>query len=141
MILTYFKLSVKLRSHSLTALLQCNHHLVILLYLKFPFELCSYYYARTENHSPTRHYPPGTMKCCTKLLLSRFTCELAVLPWSCRTSHCGLKQKPSASVCLNRRVFGVYMTSKKLWLNYSKYVDQLLVVKTLIIIRSFGWKY
>ena len=36
---------------------------------------------RTDNHSPTRHYPPGTTGCCTNLLLSRFPWELTVLPW------------------------------------------------------------
>ena len=54
---------------------------MVLPYLKLSFELCSYFCARTDNHSPTRHYPPGTTGCCTNLLLSRFPRELTVLPW------------------------------------------------------------
>ena len=54
---------------------------MVLPYLKLLFELSSYFCARTDNHSPTRHYPPGTMGCCTNMLLSRFPWELTVLPW------------------------------------------------------------
>ena len=68
-------------SHSLTALLQCNHYLVVLPYLNLPFERRSYYFVCTDNHSPTRPYPPGATGCCTNLLLSRFPWELAVLSW------------------------------------------------------------
>ena len=41
----------------------------------------SCFFARTDNHSPTRYYPPGTTGCCTNLLSSRFPWELTVLPW------------------------------------------------------------
>ena len=40
-----------------------------------------YFCARTDNHSPTRHYPPRKTGCCTNLLFSRFCWELTVLPW------------------------------------------------------------
>ena len=49
--------------------------------LKLLFEQRSYYCAPTDNYSPTRHYLPGTMGCCTSLLLPRFLWELAVLLW------------------------------------------------------------
>ena len=50
----------------------------------------------------------------------------------CRASHWGLKHRPSPSVCLNNTVFCNYMISMELYLNLPKYVDKLLVVKSLI---------
>lgn len=50
---------------------QCNHYLVVLLSFKLPFELNSYYCARTDNHSPTRHQPPSTTGFCINLFLSK----------------------------------------------------------------------
>ena len=126
-------------SHSLTALIQCNHHLVVLQYLKLPSELCRYYCAQTDNRSPSRHYPRGTTECCINLLLSMFPRELAVLPW--RLQDFPLKQRPTPFLCLNHTVFDISTISKKLYLNLSKYVDKLLVVKTLININHFGWTY
>ena len=93
-------------SHSLTTLAQWNHHLVVLAYLKLPFELLSYYCTRTENHSPACHHPPGTMECCTNLLLSRIPWELAVLPWRLQDFPLQFKYRPSPSVCLNHTAFG-----------------------------------
>ena len=111
--------------HSLTALVQRNHQLVVLPYLKLPFELHSYYCAHIDKHSPL------TTGCCTNLLLSRFSCELAVLFLEdFRASHCGSKHRSSPSVFFNQTVFSIYMISKKLYLNLSKYVETLLVVKT-----------
>ena len=46
-------------SHPLTALVQCNHYLVVLLYMKLSFEPRSYHYAHTDNHYLTRYYPSG----------------------------------------------------------------------------------
>ena len=46
-------------SHPLIALVQCNHYLVVLLYMKLSFELRSYHNAHTDNHYPTRYYPSG----------------------------------------------------------------------------------
>ena len=46
-------------SHRLIALVQCNHYLVVLLYMKLSFELRSYHNAHTDNHYPTRYYPSG----------------------------------------------------------------------------------
>ena len=64
------------------------------------------------------------------LLLSR-------LPWGrqynlegCRAYHWGSKLRPHPSVCLNYTVFSSYMISVELYLNLSKYVDKLLVVKS-----------
>ena len=59
--------------HLLSALIQCNHHQVIILYLKLPFELRNFtsnYSARTHNHLPTRH----------NLLSSRFPWGPVVFP-------------------------------------------------------------
>ena len=70
------------------------------------------------------------------LLLSR-------LPWGRQfclegwmVSHWGLKHRPSPSVCLNHTVFGNYMISREL--NIWKYVDKLLVVKSLINLKHFS---
>ena len=46
-------------SHPLTALVQYNHYLVVLLYMKLSFEPRSYHYAHTDNHYLTRYYPSG----------------------------------------------------------------------------------
>ena len=59
----------------------------------------------------------------------------------CRVSYCGSKHRLRPSVCLNHAVFSIYMISKKPYVKLSKYVDKLLVVKTLINIRHFSWKY
>ena len=52
--------SHSLTSHLLTVLVQCNHHLVVLSYLKLPLELRSYFCVCTGNHSPIRHQPAFT---------------------------------------------------------------------------------
>ena len=127
-------------SYSLTALVQCSHHSVVLPYLKLPFELCSYYCVYTDNHPLTRHYPPGPTKCCTKLPLSRFPWELAVLLWRLQGFPLWFETQIQ-HLCLNQTVFGLYMVSKKLYLNLSKYVDKWLVVKISINIKHFSWKY
>ena len=57
-------------SHSLTALVQCNYHLVVLLYLKLPFEIPNYYCTRTDNHSPARHYRLKQLSTSTKNIKS-----------------------------------------------------------------------
>ena len=124
-------------NHSLTAFVHYNHHLEILPYLNLPFELHSYCCPRTDNHSHTRHngmlHQPDFIKVSPA--------ELAVLPWRLQAFHCGLKHRPSPSVCLNYTVFGMHMISNKIYLNLSKYVDKLLMVKTLINIKHIGWKY
>ena len=55
-------------SHSLAVLVQYNHYLVVLLFLKLSFELRLYYCARTGKHSPTRNCRSDTTKCFTNLL-------------------------------------------------------------------------
>ena len=66
------------------------------------------------------------------LLLSR-------LPWGrqffledCRAFYSGSKHRLGPFVGLNQEIFGNYMISMELYLNFSKYVDKLLVVKSLI---------
>ena len=55
-----------------------------------------------------------------------------------RASHWGLKHRPSPSVCLNHTVFASYMISMELYLNLSKFVDKLLVGKSLIHFKHFS---
>ena len=65
------------------------------------------------------------------LLLSSFPSGL----WRFQTSK-DSKHRPicklDPSVCLNHTIFGNYIISRKLCLNLSKYVDKLLVAKSLI---------
>ena len=117
-------------NHSLTALVQCNNHLVVLPYIKLPFELRSYYYACTYNYSPTRHHPPNTTGCCTNLLSAGVPWELAFLSWKLQGLLPWFETQPS--VRLNYTLFSIYMISRKPYLKLSKYVDKLLVVKTMI---------
>ena len=49
--------------------------------------------------SPTRHYPLRTMRCCANLLLSRFPWELTVLPWRLQTFSLWFKTQPQPN-CL-----------------------------------------
>ena len=58
----------------------------------------------------------------------------------CRVSYCGSKHRLRPSVCLNHTLFSMYI-SKKPYVKLSKHVDKLLVVKTLMNIRHFSWKY
>ena len=89
-------------SYSLTALVQCSHHSVVLPYLKLPFELCSYYCVYTDNHPLTRHYPPGPTKCCTKLLYQDFPGSWQFFFEDCRAFHCGSKHRSSTSVWIRQ---------------------------------------
>ena len=64
------------------------------------------------------------------------------LPWvwqfsveGCKAFYWSLKHRPNPSICLNHAVFGNYMISRKLYLNLSKYVDKLLMVKSLINVK------
>ena len=77
-------------------------------------------------------------KCNGFVLYSPFLL-LARLPWSqqfklesCRTSHWVSKHRPCSSVGLNHTVLRNYMISMELYLNLSKYVHKLLVVKSFI---------
>ena len=77
-------------------------------------------------------------KCYGFVLYSPFLL-LARLPWSqqfnlesCSTSHWVSKHRPCSSVCLNHTVLRNYMISMELYLNLSKYVHKLLVVKSFI---------
>ena len=66
------------------------------------------------------------------LLLSRHSWGQQSYLKGDRTSYWGLKHRPNSSVCLNPTVFSNYMISSKLYLNFSKYGDKLLVGKSLI---------
>ena len=126
-------------SHSLTALAQCNHHLVVLLYFKLQSELRNHCYTRTDNDYSTRQYPSSTSGFCISLLLSRFFWELTAFLKDCRISHCGSNTDPvSLFVWITQCLAN--MISKEIYLNLSKFVDNLLVVKNLLSIRHFIWK-
>ena len=55
----------------------------------------------------------------------------------CRSFHWG-SHWPGPSVCLNNTVFGNYMRSSELFLNFSKYFEKLLVGKSLINFKHFS---
>ena len=48
-----------------------------------------------------------------------------------RASHCGSKHRPGPSICLNQEMFHNQNNKKKFYLNISKYVDKLLIVKSV----------
>ena len=48
-----------------------------------------------------------------------------------RASHCGSKHRPGPSICLNHKMFHNQNNKKKFYLNMSKYVDKLLIVKSI----------
>ena len=91
-----------------------------------------YFCPRTDNHSPTRHYPSGTTGCYTNLPLSRLPWELIqFFLEGCRASHHGSKHSLSPTVCLNHTVIHKYLINAEHYLTFSKYFDQLLGVKSL----------
>ena len=64
---------------------------------------------------------------------------LSRLPWSrsyslegCRASHWDSKHRPRPYFCLNNTRFSNYMINREFYLNLSKYVDKLLLVKSFI---------
>ena len=86
----------------------------------------------------TTTYQRGTTRLCT-------TCFCKVFPGSwqfflkgCRASHHGSKHSISPAVCLNHKVIHSYLINTKLYLNFSKYGDKLLVVKSLTNILEYA---
>ena len=85
--------------------------------MKLPSELGSYYCSHTYNHQPTchyttSHYPSGTMEYCNNLLSSvSSSLKVSGLP--------------------RNTVFQNYMINTELYLTFSKYVDKLLLEKSL----------
>ena len=65
------------------------------------------------------------------LLLSRLHLGRRFCLEGCRASHWGWKHRLSPPVYLNHTVFSNYMISREFFLNLSKHVDKLLVVKNL----------
>ena len=127
--------------------------------------------ARTENHSPTRHYSgsavfkapiwatqfevasalvqttthqPGTTNQTQRDVTP--TCCYQGFPGSwqfffegCRASHRGSKHSLSPTVCLNHTVICKYLINTELYINFSKYIDELLVAKSLTNILKFTY--
>ena len=89
--------------------------------------------AHTDNHSPTRQYPPGTTGCCTNLLLWRLPWELTVLPWRLQGFSPWFETKLQPN-CLSES-----HSDTELYINFSKYIDELLVVKGLTNILKFTY--
>ena len=125
-------------------LVQCNHLLVVLPYLKLPFELRTYFCACTDKPSHTRHsgmlHQPAFIKVSLRADSSSFE--------DCRASHCGSKNSSSATVCLNHKVVHKYLINAELHLtflinllNRFNLLNKSLVVKTLINILKFSLKY
>ena len=125
-------------SYLLTVLVQCSHHLVVLPYLKFHLR-----YAVTTTLVQTTTHQLGTThqaqwNVAPPCFYQGFPGSWPFFLYGCGVSHCGSKHSSHPTVCLNHTVFSKYMISKELNLNLSKYVDKLLVVKTLINIRHFS---
>ena len=58
---------------------------------------------------------------------------------SCRVSHCGSKQSLSPTACLNHIVIHKYLINTEPYINFSKYIDKLLVAKSLTNILKFTY--
>ena len=92
--------------------------------------LCCYhkcYRFETATFTP-RHFLPNT----PFLLLSGLPWAWQFILEGCRPFYWGLKRRPNPSICFNHTVFGSYMISMELYLNFSKYVNKLLVVESFI---------
>ena len=94
---------------------------------------------RTGNHSPTRHYPPGTTGCCTNLLLSRFPWELTVLPWRLQGFSPWFKTKTQPYCLFESQAIHKYLNNTRFYINFSKYISELVVAKSLTNIRKFTY--
>ena len=125
-----------------SALVQTTTHqpgtIVFLPYLKFPFELHS---SQLLLHSYRLHQP-GTTHCAQWDVAPTCCCQGFPGSWQfflegCRPSHCGSKHSLSPTVCLNHTVIHKYLINTELYLNFSKYNDELLVAKSLTNIPKF----
>ena len=115
-------------------LVQFNHHLVVLPYLKFPFELSS---STSVLVQTTTHQLGTTHQVQRGVVLTWFYYQGFLE--DCRTSHRGTKHSLSPNLCLNYMVILKYITNAELYLTFSKYVDILLVVKSLKNIVKFAY--
>ena len=117
-----------------TVLVQFNHHLVVLPYLKFPFELSS----STSVLVQTTTHQLGTTHLVQWVVVPTWFYYQGFLE-GCRASNRGTKHSLSPNICLNYTVILKYITNAELYLIFSKYVDILLVVKSLINIVKFAY--
>ena len=122
-----------------------------------------------DNHSPTRRYNVSAVFkapiCATQFTVSSALLQTHlpgtthqvqwdVAPNCCyqgfpgswqfhlediRASHRGSKHSLSPTVCLNHIVICKYPINTELYINFSKYVDELLAVKSLTNILKFTY--
>ena len=62
-----------------------------------------------------------------------FLCSWQFFQEGCRASCCGSKHSSNQTVCLNHTVVHKYMINAEFYLTLSKYVDKLLVGKSLVL--------
>ena len=124
----------------LTALVQCNCHLVVRPYLKLPFELrssqlllCLYRKPLTNSALPIRNKGILHQLSLIKVFLGADSSDLKVVDLQ---DH-GSKHSLSSTTCFNHTMINKYFTITELYLTFSKYGDKLLVVKSLINILKF----
>ena len=91
--------------------------------------------------SPTRHYPLRTMRCCANLLLSRFPWELTVLPWRLQTFSLWFKTQPQPNCLFESHSDPQVSYQHRALYKLSKYIDELLVAKSLTNILKFTYFY
>ena len=130
-----------------SALVQTTTHqpatIVVLLYLKFPFELHSsqlllrsYRQPLTNQALPARHNRMLHQPAVIKVSLGADSSSLKVAGLH---SDCGSKHSLSPTVCLNYTVICKYPINTELYLNFSKYIDESLVAKSLTNILKFTY--
>ena len=126
-------------NHSLAELVQCNHQLVVLPYLKLPFQLATQLQLHSYNYPQTRDYPPGTM-----------LHQPTFIKVSLGAGSSFVKVAGVLSVVWNTVLAQLFawitqwstsLLSIQLYITLSKYFDKLFVVKSLINTKQFSWKY
>ena len=107
------------------------------LFLTLNFELCSSPLLLRLYKQPLTNQtqPDVAPTCCYKSFPGNWQFFLE----GCRASHSGLKYSLSLTVCLNHTLIYKYLINTELYLNFSKYIDELLVVKSLINILKFTY--
>ena len=120
----------------LTALVQCNYHLVVLLYLKLPFELHRSRLLLRSYRQPLTNQtlPDYALPAFIKVSLGADSSSLKVAGL-----HTMIRNSLSPAVCLSHTVICKYLINIELYLTFSKYGDKLLVMKSLINILKFTY--
>ena len=90
------------------------------------FAFASVLVQTTTHHPGTTHQPQWDFAptCCYQGFLGSWQFFLE----SCRASHHASKHSLSPTICLNHTVIQKYLINTQLYINFSKYINELLVI-------------